>query len=441
MSGKTLMDARTTALNALIATRRQGAWSDGIMKELIAKDGLDRRDAALASTLAYGVLQNRMLLDFYLNQTVTRGLAKVQPVTQDILRLGAYQILLLDKIPDSAAVNQAVEQTRRFVGERAVGLANGALRALVRGKTTLKAPQDLATKYSHPQELVELLRENLGEDELEAFLKADNEPVPTCLQVNTLRANPMEAEAVFTALQIPFARHPWLPGCYFVKGTGSIAQLDLFKSGRVYVQDPSAKLAAMAAGVQPGMDVLDTCAAPGGKSFAMAIAMENHGSITSCDIYERKTSLIEKGAERLGIKILHAQQADASEYHAEFANRFDTVLADVPCSGLGVIRKKPDIRYKPVEPLKRLPAAQLAILENVSRYVKPGGVLVYSTCTILKRENEGVAQAFLKAHPEFSLEPFEVPSMLDAKNDGMLTLLPHRHEADGFFICRMRKKA
>ena len=441
MSGKTLMDARTTALNALIATRRQGAWSDGILKELIAKDGLDRRDAALASQLTYGVLQNRMLLDHYLNQTVTRGLSRQHPVTQDILRLGAYQILLLEKIPDSAAVNQAVNQAKRYVNERAGSLTNGALRALVRGKGTLKAPKDLATKYSHPRELVELLRENLGDNELEAFLKADNETVLTCLQVNTLLANPMEVEAVFTALQIPFTRHPWLPGCYLVKGTGSIANLELFKSGRVYVQDPSAKLAAMAAGVQPGMDVLDACAAPGGKSFAAAIAMENHGSITSCDIHERKISLIEKGAERLGIKILHAQQADASEYRAEFAGRFDVVLADVPCSGLGVIRKKPDIRYKDLAPTEQLPALQLAILENVSRYVKPGGVLVYSTCTILKRENEGVAQAFLKAHPEFTLEPFAVPEKLEAGNDGMLTLLPHKHEADGFFICRMRKQA
>ena len=435
------MDARTTALNVLIATRRQGAWSDGILKERIAKDSLDRRDAALASTLAYGVLQNRMLLDFYLNQTVTRGLAKLQPVTQDILRLGAYQILLLDKIPDSAAVNQAVEQTKRFVSERAAGLTNGALRALVREKLTLKAPQDLATKYSHPQPLVELLRENLGEDELEAFLKADNAPAPTCLQVNTLLADAAEAEAVFTALQIPFARHPWLPGCYLVKGTGSIAELELFKSGRVYVQDPSARLAAMAAGVKPGMDVLDVCAAPGGKSFAAAIAMENRGSVTSCDIHAHKIALIEKGAERLGIRSLHAQQADASKFRADFENRFDAVIADVPCSGLGVIRKKPDIRYKELSPTEKLPAVQAAILENVSRYVKPGGALVYSTCTVLKRENEAVAQAFLKAHPDFTREPFEIPAGLDAKNDGMLTLLPHKHDADGFFICRMRKNA
>ena len=435
------MDARTTALTALIAARRQGAWSDGILKEYIRRDGLERRDAALASQLVYGVLQNRMLLDFYLAQVVTGNLSKLQPAMLDILRLGAYQILLLDKIPDSAAVNEAVEQTKRFVNKKAAGMTNGALRALSRKKAALEAPTDLATKYSHPQALVELLAGSLEKDELEGFLRADNESVPTCLQVNTLLSGAEEVEAALTEQKISFEAHPWLPGCYLVRGTGNLAELELFTSGRVYVQDPSARLAAMAAGVQPGMDVIDVCAAPGGKSFAAAIAMENRGSITSCDIHAHKISLIEKGAERLGIEILHAQQADASKFREDFENRFDAVIADVPCSGLGVIRKKPDIRYKDPAPLEDLPGIQAAILENVSRYVKPGGVLVYSTCTVLKRENEAVAGAFLKKHPEFSLEPFSVPEALGAGNDGMLTLLPQLHQADGFFICKLRKNA
>ena len=205
------------------------------------------------------------------------------------------------------------------------------------------------------------------------------------------------------------------------------------------MQDPSAKLAAMAAGVKPGMHVLDCCAAPGGKSFAAAIAMQNRGSITSCDIHEHKISLIEKSAARLGISIVKARQADASKFYDEFASAFDAVIADVPCSGLGVIRKKPDIRYKDLAPTQRLPAVQAAILENVSRYVRPGGTLLYSTCTVLRRENEDVANAFLQNHPEFSLEPFALPEGLDAKTDGMLTLLPHLHAADGFFICKLRK--
>ncbi len=433
------MSARTTALCALIATRRQGAWSDGILKEYVQRDRLERRDAALAATLTYGVMQNRMLLDHYLEQVVSGGLSRLQPAMLDILRLGAYQILLLDKIPDSAAVNEAVEQTKRYVNQKAAGMTNGALRALSRKKGSLEEPKDLAITYSHPQELVDLLTDGVGESQIEPFLRADNEPAPTCLQINPLLSDPDEVERALTEQEILFRKHPWLPGCYLVTGTGNLARLELFASGKVYVQDASAKLAAMAAGVRPGMRVLDTCAAPGGKSFALAMEMKNEGSVTSCDIHAHKISLIEKGAARLGISIITAREADASKFQEEFKDGFDVVVADVPCSGLGVIRKKPDIRYKDLAPTERLPAVQAAILENVSRYVRPGGALLYSTCTVLRRENEDVANAFLARHPAFHLEAFTVPDGLDGQNGGMLTLYPHVHEADGFFICKLRK--
>ena len=433
------MSARTTALCALIATRRQGAWSDGILKEYVQRDRLERRDAALAAALTYGVMQNRMLLDHYLEQVVSGGLSRLQPAMLDILRLGAYQILLLDKIPDSAAVNEAVEQTKRYVNQKAAGMTNGALRALSRKKGSLEEPKDLAITYSHPQELVDLLTDGVGESQIEPFLRADNEPAPTCLQINPLLSDPDEVERALTEQEILFRKHPWLPGCYLVTGTGNLARLELFASGKVYVQDASAKLAAMAAGVRPGMRVLDTCAAPGGKSFALAMEMKNEGSVTSCDIHAHKISLIEKGAARLGISIITAREADASKFQEEFKDGFDVVVADVPCSGLGVIRKKPDIRYKDLAPTERLPAVQAAILENVSRYVRPGGALLYSTCTVLRRENEDVANAFLARHPAFHLEAFTVPDGLDGQNGGMLTLYPHVHEADGFFICKLRK--
>ncbi len=433
------MSARTTALCALIATRRQGAWSDGILKEYVQRDRLERRDAALAATLTYGVMQNRMLLDHYLEQVVSGGLSRLQPAMLDILRLGAYQILLLDKIPDSAAVNEAVEQTKRYVNQKAAGMTNGALRALSRKKGSLEEPKDLAITYSHPQELVDLLTDGVGESQIEPFLRADNEPAPTCLQINPLLSDPDEVERALTEQEILFRKHPWLPGCYLVTGTGNLARLELFASGKVYVQDASAKLAAMAAGVRPGMRVLDTCAAPGGKSFALAMEMKNEGSVTSCDIHAHKISLIEKGAARLGISIITAREADASKFQEEFKDGFDVVVADVPCSGLGVIRKKPDIRYKDLAPTERLPAVQAAILENVSRYVRPGGALLYSTCTVLRRENEDVANVFLARHPEFQLEAFPVPDGLGGQNGGMLTLYPHVHEADGFFICKLRK--
>lgn len=435
------MDARTTALSALIACRRQAAWSDGILKEYIARDKLDGRDAAFASRLCYGVLQNRMLLDFYLAQKVKGGLKKLQPVVLDILRLGAYQLLLCDRVPVSAAVNEAVEQAKRYANRAAAGLVNGVLRALAREKDLLRQPDDPATRYSHPQPLVELLADSLPEGQLEPFLAADNTPAPTCLQVNRLRADTEEVCAALEEGGVSYTPHPWLDGAFLVSGTGSLEKLPVFREGKVYVQDAAARLAAMASGVQPGMCVLDCCAAPGGKSFAAAMQMQNAGEIISCDIHAHKTALIEKGAERLGITIIRAMQLDAREEKEDFLGRFDTVIADVPCSGLGVIRKKPDIRFKDLASMQALPEIQRAILENVCRYVAPGGVLLYSTCTVLRRENEDVVRAFLDRHPEFSLETVELPERLRLTNNGMLTLLPQLHASDGFFISKLRRHA
>ena len=337
------MNARTTALSALIAIRRQNAWADGALKEYIARDRLSRRDAALAARLVYGVVQNRLLLDFDLAQVVSSPLAKLQPVVLDILRLGAYQILFLDKIPVSAAVNEAVEQTKTYANKRAAGLVNGSLRALARQKDTLAAPQDLATKYSHPQPLVDCLRASMDEETLEAFLAADNDIPKTALQCNPLIAAPEQVASALDEAQIPYEPHPWLPGCFLVSGTGNLEALPLFQSGAVYVQDPAAKLAALASGAAPGMRVLDCCAAPGGKSFAAAMQMENTGSILSCDLHPHKIALIEKNAARLGISILKAETRSAAEFDPALENGFDLVIADVPCSGLGVIRKKPSV--------------------------------------------------------------------------------------------------
>ena len=276
---------------------------------------------------------------------------------------------------------------------------------------------------------------------LEAFLAADNDIPKTALQVNPLKAAPEQVAAALDEAGVAYEPHPWLHGCFLVSGTGNLEALPLFRSGAVCVQDAAAKLAVLASGAAPGMRVLDCCAAPGGKSFAAAMQMENTGSILSCDLHAHKISLIEKNAARLGISIIEAEQRSAAEVEPALEKQFDLVIADVPCSGLGVIRKKPDIRYKPLDAIERLPDVQRAILETVSRYVKPGGALLYSTCTVRKEENEAVVLPFLQAHPEFSLEPFPVPDGLDLPNEGYATLLPHKHAADGFFICKLRKHA
>lgn len=428
------MTARETALAALIACRRQGAWSDGVLKELIGRNALDRRDAALASRLCYGVLQNQMLLDFYLEQFLHGGIKKLQPQVADILRLGAFQILLCDKIPPSAAVNEAVEQAKRSANRQAAGLVNAVLRNLLRNRDNLRRPTDLATRYSHPQPLVELLTQAVGENKIEPLLAAHNTAPEITVQTNCLKITTPELAAQLKQLGIGVQMHPWLADCLILSATGSVEQLDAFRQGLFYVQDPAAKLAVQCADLAPGMTVLDCCAAPGGKSFAAAIAMENRGKLISCDIHPHKIALIEKGAARLGLTCLHAQVQDASKQNAQWLGQMDAVIADVPCSGLGVIRKKPDIRYKDLSQIERLPQIQQAILQNQAAYVRPGGVLLYSTCTVLPAENQNVIARFLASHPEFSPEPSAMsPS-------GMITLLPCAQGTDGFFICKLRRE-
>ncbi len=433
------MGARTTALGALIACRKQNAWSDGILKEYVKRDRLDRRDAALASRLCYGVLQNRQLLDYHLSSLVKGKLKDLQPVVLDILRLGLYQILFMDKIPASAAVNEAVEQGKKYANRRASGLINGVLRNAIRGKDQLVPPEDLATRYSHPRELVELLSHQMTKQELQATLASNNEAPETVLQVNRLKKTTEELTETLVEAGGEVQPHPWLKDCLLVSGVGSLERLEAFQQGQFYVQDAASRLAVHCAGIQPGMKVLDCCAAPGGKSFAAAMELGNEGSITSCDIHPHKIQLISNGAQRLGFSCIHAMEHSAKDYEQMWDGAMDVVIVDAPCSGLGIIRKKPDIRYKALKQTEALPALQLEILENQCRYVKPDGVLLYSTCTILRRENQDVVQAFLQNHPDFSLESLPLPEAIANDGSGMLTLLPGKYGTDGFFISKMRR--
>ena len=427
------LNARDAALKALVACRRNGAWSDGALKELLK--GLDRRDAALASRLCYGVLQNRALLDFWID-AFAKG--KLQPVVREILRLAVYQLNFLDKVPSSAAVNEAVDQAKRFANPAAGRLVNGVLRNMLR--TGLPQPEDLATRYSHPRALVDLLTKEFGEETTRRLLESHNQAPATVLQVNTLLTNRDELLSRLRSEGASAEVHPWLPDCITVSATGNLEQLPSYREGLFYVQDAAARLAVKAAGLQPGMKVLDCCAAPGGKSFAAAMEMKNRGELISCDIHPHKIALLEKGAERLHISILTARLQDASKPVEAWKNAMDAVLADVPCSGLGVIRKKPEIRDKDLTQTERLPALQRAILDTQAQYVKPGGVLLYSTCTILRRENETVAEDFLQNHPEFALETVEFPTGSGIPAGPMTTLLPCDHGTDGFFICKFRRK-
>ncbi len=438
------MSARDTALRVLSAGRTASAWADASLKAQLQRDGLSGAEAALATRMVYGVLQNRALLDFYLGAYCTQKVGHLQPPLADILRLGAYQILFLDKVPDRAAVNESVELAKRNKRGQAAGLVNAVLRKVSLNKDTLPPiprrdeAQYLSVRYSHPKWLVKRLLTLLGREEAEAFLAADNGIVPLTVQVNTLKTTAEDLAAELTAAGVTAAPHPWVPDCLELSGSGDLTALEAFQTGKFFVQDPAAKLVSLISAPKKGQRVIDVCAAPGGKSFGAAIAMEDRGEVLACDLHENKLSRIEAGAARLGLKSIWDFAADGTVFRPEWAESADVVLVDAPCSGLGIIRKKPDIRYKSPDDLFTLTVAQSTILENAARYVKPGGTLIYSTCTILPEENGQVVDGFLSGHPEFSRETFTLPAPM-GEQPGELTLWPHRHGTDGFYICRLRR--
>ena len=437
------MGARETALNVLIACRKEGAWSNGVLKTYVSRDRLDRREAALASRLCYGVLQNRGKLDFYLQQLLTGKLNHLHPAVRDILHLGLYQLYETDRIPDSAAVNESVSLAKKYCPKvrSAPGLVNAVLRSAVSKRDNLQQPETLHDRYSHPQGLLALLKAYVGENRLEGMLIANNSAPKTYAQVNTLKTTQEDLQSILQVEGVTAEKHPWLKDCLILSDTGSLEKLESFQKGLFYIQDPAAKLSVLCARLpeQP-IQILDCCASPGGKSFAAAMATAGKASILSCDIHPHKAELLQKGGQRLGISQMTALVQDASEQNPDWVGKMDAVIADVPCSGYGIIRKKPDIRYKDPDTMKDLPALQLAILNNQASYVKPGGVLMYSTCTLVRRENEGVVEKFLKQNPDFTTEKLSLPDVFPENETGMLTLVPGEYDTDGFFICRLRRK-
>ena len=437
------MAARETALNVLIACRKDGAWSNGVLKTYIARDRLDKREAALASRLCYGVLQNRGKLDFYLQQLLTGKLKNLHPVVRDILHLGLYQLFETDKIPDSAAVNESVSLAKKYCPklQNAPSLVNGVLRNGVRQRETLQKPTAFKDLYSHPQNLIDLLSYYVGPQRLEPMLQANNSAPHTFAQVNTLRTDVNTLRLQLEQEGVSAQIHPWLPDCLILSDTGNLEKLLSFQQGLFYIQDPAAKLSVLCAQLPQGpIRILDCCAAPGGKSFAAAMATAGQAEIISCDIHPHKAELLQKGAERLGIDRLQAQCRDASVFYAPWEGCMDVVIADVPCSGYGIIRKKPDVRYKDPDTMQELPALQLSILNNQARYVKKGGLLMYSTCTLVRRENEGVVEKFLKQNPDFYTEILPLPNNFPKNDTGMFALVPGEYDTDGFFICRLRRE-
>ena len=432
--------ARAAALTALERCRKSGAWSGVTIDAAIKKGELDQRDGALATRLCLGVLQNSSYLDYYIDLHCNQAL---EPGLRDLLRLGAYQLLFLDKIPAHAAVSETVSLCRDRGFDRAAGLANAVLRRLAESAKELPPiPGEgtaawLSLRYSHPQWLAERLIREHDYDFAEGFFRENNKPSGLTIQVNRMKVSPEDYLRALTRGEYTFREDPALPGCIELDG-GRVTELPGYDEGLFYVQDRAARAAVEAAGIRPGIRVLDACAAPGGKTLAAAMDLENMGRITACDIHEKKLNLVRSNAQRLGIMNIETLARDARSFDPAWENAFDVVLADVPCSGLGVIRKRPEIRWKQEKEIQALPEIQADILENLSRYVKPGGVLLYSTCTILGEENRDQVERFLRKHKNYFAEEFSLGDI--QSQNGCYEFWPQRDGTDGFFAAKLRRE-
>ena len=439
-----MINSRQAALIALDRCGKDGAWVGAALDGVIKKEGLDRREASLASALALGVMQNRAYYDFLISRFCSTPPDKLERKVLDILRIGVCQLVSLDRIPPRAAVNETVALCASAGTSRARSLVNAVLRRIAENCDHLPdvpgegSAEYLATRYSHPIWLAERFIAEKGYAFTEALFAADNEPAPLDIQINSLRITREDYLRLLDERAIPYQLPPFPENCVSLSG-GAVTELPGYREGLFYVQDRAARTAVDIAGLEEGMRVLDACACPGGKSFAAAMAMHGRGEIVSCDIHEKKLAAVSETAERLGLDLISTERRDAREHFSAYESAFDAVIADVPCSGLGVIRKKPEIRDKMPDELRALPGIQRDILENLSSYVRPGGTLLYCTCTILREENEAVIKEFLSGHAGFLPCDF---SFHEARSqNGCYTFFPHIDRTDGFFVSKLTRTA
>ncbi|MBQ7986001.1 MAG: 16S rRNA (cytosine(967)-C(5))-methyltransferase RsmB [Clostridia bacterium] len=423
-----MQNPREAALFALYEIEYNGAYSNMAVKDALPKL-TDSRDKGLVTQLVYGVVRRKLTLDYIISRYSKVKIKKLSKYVLLILRMGVYQLYFTDKIPESAAVNESVKLAKKYCGKSS-GFVNGILHSVIRGKDTLEYPKDkienLSVKYSFTEEMVELFWDTGFCEEL---LDALNGEPETTVRVNTLKNEELETECEVSQIY---------SGARILKGT-DIANNPDYQKGRIIVQDIAAMMASLALSPKPNDTCIDMCASPGGKTTHLAELMENKGRIYAFDIHPHKIEIINKNAERMGISIIDAKVGDALKLNQELIGKADKVLADVPCSGLGIIRRKPDIKWNKDE-IETLPEIQLKILENASKYLKDGGELVYSTCTILRRENEDVVMRFLEENKDFELLPIELPQKLARENKGYITLYPNIDGTDGFFICKVKRK-
>lgn len=441
------LNARRLALDVLTDVREKGAYASLALGERLRAAHLSPEDRRLATGLVYGTLENQLQIDYALDRLMDHPTR--EPVQRDILRMGAYQILFLDRVPDSAAVDEAVKLTRAMGMEAACGFINAVLRNLSRGKDEIAWPDReadpmtyLSVMGSMPRWLVDKLVAAYGPEEAGRVILYREEEHPVCVRPNFTRLSDAEFEALLQEkgwrAERGLAPHAWL-----IYGAGDLASDADYRAGRFSIQGQSSMLAAEALEVRPGMKVLDACAAPGGKSAYLCEQMQLTGRVYAWELHEKRAQLLEGVRRRLGLDNLRISVRDALDFRPDLEGALDGVLLDAPCAGLGVLSQKPDIKLRLKESdLPAIVETQKKLLNTVCRYVRPGGLLVYSTCSVLPEENKAQIEAFLKEHPEYTTEPMPLsfPAELRQQQDALgLQLLGFRDQVEGFYIVRLRR--
>ena len=434
------MNIRKIALDLLMKYEASGTYINLALSSHSA-DRLTRDERAALTALLYTTVERKLTYDYYISAISGRGAEDIDPYTKNILRLGICQILDMSSVPDFAAVNESVKLARNK-GEG--GFVNALLRSVVRQKDCLPLPREdknyrrfLSVKYSFPLWIVKTFDRLFGREETEKLLAVYNNENYTDLTVNTGKTTAAELRARLAECGVETVDSLVPDRTVRIPKSVNPEHLYGFADGLFFVQDTACVISALALDPKAGERIVDTCSCPGGKSFTTAILMGDEGEIHSFDLHESKLSLIAEGAERLGISSLDIDCVDATSPREELFGKMDKVICDVPCSGLGVLGKKPDLRYKSEESVAELPALQQEILTASAKYLKAGGEILYSTCTLRKEENEEVVEKFLECNPEFTKTDFKVGNL--SSTDGMLTLIPHIHNTDGFFMAKLKK--
>ncbi len=438
------MTAREAAFVSLQKYENNKKFANIEADTAIRRNKLEGADRALYTAIFYGTVERKITLDYIIGCLCDKK-REIDANVRIILRLSLYQMRYLDRVPDYAVVNDAAELCRRFASNSAVSFVNAVLHAYRREEKKLRFPDAktdpvryLSVTYAYPEWLCEMWAGMYGMEKTESVFRAFDENPPITVRVNTLKTTQDALMEAMKQKNIGCQPTGNVPGGIRLRGHCPIDAIPGFADGDCFVQDEASQIAAYVLGTQPGEFVMDACSCPGGKSFSTALWMNNTGRILSCDLHKNKLKLVSEGAERLGISIIETREQNGSVFVPEYEGKADRVLCDVPCSGLGVLSKKPDIRHKGKEEIERLPEIQYAILENCSRYVKPGGILVYSTCTLNRAENEDNVSRFLTAHPEFAPVPFTVGAR--EIGEGMISLFPDEFVGcDGFFIAKLRR--